>query len=76
VPSDSEAEALNEAVLLDEEKAVETDAIRIEEFERGAKRVLMARLGESLISLCTSGDRPTQRLRTHLARAITLMERF
>ena len=76
VPSDSEAEALNEAVLFDEERPVETDVIRVEEFERGAKKVLMARLGESLISLCTSGDAPTERLRAHLARAITLMASF
>jgi len=76
VPSDSEAEALNEAVLLDEERPVETEAIRLEELDRGTKKVLMARLGDSLISICIGGDAPTEGLRAHLARAITLMASF
>lgn len=76
VPSDSEAEALDEAVLLDEERPVETGAIRVEELERGTRKVLMARLGENLISLCISRDAPTEGLRVHLGRAITRMASF
>ncbi len=73
IPTDSEAEVLDEAVLLDEEKPVEGDGVRVEELERRNKKVVMARLGENLISLCVGGDYPTEGLRLHLARAVSRM---